>query len=265
MKNGGGTLLLAGDQFLQRRDDRQRRHAGSQRLDSVVLGRERRRRRDALLQPLRRLSRLRRSDHRLGNGADLPRGARLRGGPGRQHLAASVSADRSISPAAPFRSAAATPWAAGPINVAGGASYCLATSATTTFSNPITLNGIGATVDGYAKPAIYGDGSGGVYTVSSQITLAATSDVGNYKNNGMLTFSGKITGPGGLVIGKTTPTLADEYGPITIVGHGQQRLRRRHDDQPRHGLLGEDRRRDRHSRQRDPSSPLAPPGRATRT
>ena len=94
----------------------------------------------------------------------------------------------------------------------------LNTSTTTTFTNPITLNGIGGTVDGYAKPAIYGDGSGGAYTLSGQITLAATSDVGNYYGNGMLTLGGKITGPGGLVLGKTAPTLADEYGPITLVG-----------------------------------------------
>ena len=73
-------------------------------------------------------------------------------------------------------------------------------------------------VDGYPKPAIYGDGSGGVYTLGGQITLAATSDVGNYYGNGMLTLAGRITGGGGLVLGKAAPTLADEYGPITIGG-----------------------------------------------
>ena len=60
-------------------------------------------------------------------------------------------------------------------------------------------------VDGYAKPAIYGDGSGGAYTLNGQITLAASSDVGNYYGNGMLTLAGKITGPGGLVLGKAAP------------------------------------------------------------
>ena len=104
------------------------------------------------------------------------------------------------------------------MNVRPAATLPLDTSTTTTFSNAITLNGIGGTIDGYAKPAIYGDGSGGTYTLSGQITLAASSDVGNYQGNGMLTFSGKITGPGGLMLGKTSPTLNDEYGSITIAG-----------------------------------------------
>ncbi len=86
----------------------------------------------------------------------------------------------------------------GPVNVAAGGYYALATSATTTFSSAITLNGIGGAVDGYAKPAIYGDGSGGVYTLSGQITLAASSDVGTDQGNGLLTLAGNITGPGGL-------------------------------------------------------------------
>jgi autotransporter-associated beta strand protein len=92
------------------------------------------------------------------------------------------------------------------------------TGAATTFTTPITLNGIGAANDGYAKPAIYGDGGGGTYTLSGQITLAATSDIGNYTGNGELTLGGKITGPGGLVLGKLAPTLADENGAIRITG-----------------------------------------------
>ena len=92
------------------------------------------------------------------------------------------------------------------------------TSTTTTFSNPITLNGIGGTNDGYAKPAIYGDGGSGIFTLSGQITLAATSDIGNYAGNGTMTLSGKITGAGGLVLGKARPTMADEYGPIALSG-----------------------------------------------
>ncbi len=106
----------------------------------------------------------------------------------------------------------------GPAILASGVDYDLKTSTTLTFSNAITLNGIGGTLDGYSKPAIYGDGSGGVYTLSGQITLAASSDIGNYYGNGMLTLSGNITGPGGLVLGRAAPTLADEYGPITISG-----------------------------------------------
>jgi fibronectin-binding autotransporter adhesin len=104
------------------------------------------------------------------------------------------------------------------VNMAGGTNLLLWTSTTTTFSNPITLNGLGGTLAGYAKPAIYGDGGSGVYTLSGQITLAATSDIGNYTYNGMMTISGKITGPGGLVLGRVDPTLADEGGAITIAG-----------------------------------------------
>ena len=92
------------------------------------------------------------------------------------------------------------------------------TSTTTTFTNSITLNGLGGSGSGYAKPAIYGDGGSGIYTLSGQITLAATSDIGNFGGNGMMTISGKITGSGGLVLGKASPSLADEHGAITIAG-----------------------------------------------
>ncbi len=90
----------------------------------------------------------------------------------------------------------------GAANIGNGAVCSLWTSATTTFSTPFTLNGIGGANDGHAKPAIYGDGGSGAYTLSGQITLNATSDIGNYTNNGMMTLSGKITGAGGLVLGK---------------------------------------------------------------
>ncbi len=106
----------------------------------------------------------------------------------------------------------------GAVSVASGASCDLATSTTMTFSNAITLNGLGGTVGGLTRPALYGDGSGGVYTLSGQITLAASSDVGNSTNNGMLTLSGRITGPGGLVIENTIAALTDQAGPITLSG-----------------------------------------------
>ena len=95
--------------------------------------------------------------------------------------------------------AAPTPWALDRSTSLAEQAATSATAGTTTFSNPITLNGIGTTIDGYAKPAIYSESGGGVCTLSGQITLAATSDIGNYKDNGMLTLSGKITGPGGSV------------------------------------------------------------------
>jgi autotransporter-associated beta strand protein len=106
----------------------------------------------------------------------------------------------------------------GRVNVGSGSTLALWTGAVSTFSNAITLNGIGGTNDGYAKPAIYGDGGSGTFTLSGQITLNATSDIGNYYNNGLMTLSGQITGPGGLVLGKQSPTLADEYGAIKIAG-----------------------------------------------
>ncbi|MBN2578715.1 MAG: autotransporter-associated beta strand repeat-containing protein [Pirellulales bacterium] len=106
----------------------------------------------------------------------------------------------------------------GSVNVGAGSTYSMWTGTTTTFITPITLNGIGGTNDGYAKPAIYGDGGSGTFTISGQISLAATSDIGNYTGNGTLTLSGKITGPGGLVLGKLAPTMADENGVITLSG-----------------------------------------------
>lgn len=112
----------------------------------------------------------------------------------------------------------ATGLGSGSLNLGDGASLLLWTGTATTFTKSITLNGIGTTVDSYAKPAIYGDGGGGTYTLSGQITLAATSDIGNYAGNGTMTISGKITGPGGLVLGKTNPTLADENGAILLGG-----------------------------------------------
>ena len=106
----------------------------------------------------------------------------------------------------------------GPVSLGNGAIYDLFTSANTTFSNPITLNGIGGTMDSATKPAIYGDGSGAAYTLSGQITLAASSDVGNSENNAPLTISGQITGPGGLVIGKPGTSPVTQYGGVTLAG-----------------------------------------------
>jgi autotransporter-associated beta strand protein len=106
----------------------------------------------------------------------------------------------------------------GTINMGSGANLLLWTSATTTFSDPIILSGLGGSDGSYAKPTLYGDGGAGTYTLSGQITLAATSDVGNCNGNGMMTLSGKVTGAGGLVLGKLAPTLADEFGSITVSG-----------------------------------------------
>jgi len=83
------------------------------------------------------------------------------------------------------------------VNVGSGATLALWTGTSTTFNNPITLNGLGGTNDGYAKPAIYGDGGSGAFTLSGQITLAATSDIGNLYANSTLTINGRVTGPGG--------------------------------------------------------------------
>ena len=45
------------------------------------------------------------------------------------------------------------------------------------------------------------------------------------------------------MIGKAAPTLADEYGPITIGGTASNNYGGSDDDQSRHGLLAEERRR----------------------
>ena len=68
-------------------------------------------------------------------------------------------------------------------------------------ANNWVLNGLGANQGGETKSAIYADGGGGghgVYALSGQITLNATSDVGGYHQNQLL-LTGKITGAGGLV------------------------------------------------------------------
>ena len=70
----------------------------------------------------------------------------------------------------------------------------------------------------FYRPAIYGDGSGAAYTLSGQITLAASSDVGNSENNSPLLLGGKITGPGGLVIGKPGTVQVTQYGAVTLAG-----------------------------------------------
>ncbi len=106
----------------------------------------------------------------------------------------------------------------GGLNLSSGAVCDLDSSSSTSFSNPITLNGIGGAVDGSYRPAIYGDGSGAAYTLSGQITLAASSDVGNSENNSPLLLGGKITGPGGLVIGKPGTVQVTQYGAVTLAG-----------------------------------------------
>ena len=106
----------------------------------------------------------------------------------------------------------------GAVNLGNGANCNLAFSTAASIANSFTLNGIGGTSTGVAMPAIYGGGSGGTYTLSGQITLAATSDVGNSTNNGPLTLSGKITGSGGLVVENSVASLTDQGGSVTIAG-----------------------------------------------
>ena len=87
---------------------------------------------------------------------------------------------------------------------------------------PSRSNGLGGTDDGYAKPAIYGDGGSGAYHA------LRANHAGRYQRHRQLRGqrtddSGKITGPGGLVLGKLAPTMADEYGTIGDFPSGQQR------------------------------------------
>ena len=106
----------------------------------------------------------------------------------------------------------------GSLNIADGANLLLWTGTTTTFSNPITLNGLGGYDGSYAKPAIYGDGGSGVFTLSGQITLAATSDIGNYGGNGDDDLQRQDHRRRRLGAGKVSPTLDDENGAVTISG-----------------------------------------------
>jgi len=104
------------------------------------------------------------------------------------------------------------------VSVGNGASYALATSASTTFSNPLTLNGIGGTADRVVRTAIYGAGSGGAYTLFRSHHAGGQQRRGHYKNNGLLTLSGPDWRPGGLLVEKPTSALTDLAGPIAIAG-----------------------------------------------
>jgi len=105
-----------------------------------------------------------------------------------------------------------------------------------TIANDFILNGIGTNQGGYTKASIYGDGAGGgagLYTLTGQITLNATSNVGGHNGNDML-ITGRITGAGGLqkggsgsfndgvVVTLTNPL--NDYAGGTIVGSGTLRL-----------------------------------------
>ena len=139
----------------------------------------------------------------------------------------------------------------GSLNIGNGATLSLWTTTTTTFANPITLNGIGGTNDGYAKPAIYGDGGSGIFTLSGQITL------GRHQRHRQLRrqrhddpqrqdHRPRRLGPRKRRDRPSATRRRDHPRRID-----QQRLHRRHHDQPRHRVSGENRRRHRHSRQRD--------------
>ncbi|NQT39360.1 MAG: autotransporter-associated beta strand repeat-containing protein, partial [Planctomycetes bacterium] len=91
----------------------------------------------------------------------------------------------------------------GTVSIADGANFMpWFNSGSSIITNDFVLNGLGS-VDG--KDAIYADGGGagfGEYTISGQITLNATSNIGGHVTN-HLKLTGEVTGPGGLTKGGT--------------------------------------------------------------
>jgi autotransporter-associated beta strand protein len=85
------------------------------------------------------------------------------------------------------------------INIGAGGQLWLTLNGLTV-SNPITLNGITS-----GGALVSGDGpAGNLRTQSGQVTLAATSNIATWWNDKTFEISGKITGPGGLILDRAT-------------------------------------------------------------
>ncbi len=137
-----------------------------------------------------------------GTTAILKSGSATGAGSGLEFFGAHTYSGGTTIAAGRARSFHANGLGTGAVNIGNG-SYMMLwwNTGSATIANDFVLNGIGANQGGETKSAIYADGGGaghGAYFASGQITLAATSDVGGYFQNGLV-LSGKVTGPGGLV------------------------------------------------------------------
>ncbi len=129
----------------------------------------------------------------------------------------------------------------GAVSIASGASLLpWWNTGSAIISNNFTLNGPGGSSPGGAKTAIYADGGAGAsgaagfaeYTLTGNITLAATSNLGGNNSNN-LRVSGPINGPGGLTKGGDRPdeantlilaNTANDYAGNTLITKGTVKL-----------------------------------------
>ncbi len=129
----------------------------------------------------------------------------------------------------------------GAVSIASGASLLpWWNTGSAIISNNFTLNGPGGSSPGGAKTAIYADGGAGAsgaagfaeYTLTGNITLAATSNLGGNNSNN-LRVSGPINGPGGLTKGGDRPdeantlilaNTANNYAGNTLITKGTVKL-----------------------------------------
>jgi len=103
----------------------------------------------------------------------------------------------------------------GPINVASGASYEVWAPSPVTLNNDIILNGLGR---GAGRPALNQDGGGGKVTITGNMTLSATSDIGlGGTSQNDIEITGQITGAGGLT---ALNYLASPYRWYTLILSG---------------------------------------------
>ncbi|MES2921035.1 MAG: autotransporter-associated beta strand repeat-containing protein [Verrucomicrobiota bacterium] len=108
-----------------------------------------------------------------------------------------------------------------PVQVSNGASLWIAGGATTvTMTNNVTLNG--GTGQG-ATGALFEEG-GAALTLSGVVTLASdVSSIGGNNAAGVVSLTGKVTGPGGLAklgVNKFTLSGANDYTGTTTVNAG---------------------------------------------
>ena len=124
----------------------------------------------------------------------------------------------------------------GMVTIASGANYLASwNTGSPIITNNFTLNGPGGNPGGGLKDAIYVEGGGAgfaEYTISGNVTLNATSNIGgNTANN--LRITGQITGAGGLTKGSgrvdenntlflTNPT--NDYVGDTVINKGTLKL-----------------------------------------
>ena len=124
----------------------------------------------------------------------------------------------------------------GPVSIASGANYLAWwNTGSPIIANNFTLNGPGGNPGGGLKDAIYADGGAGgfaEYTISGNVTLAATSNIGGNNSNN-LRITGQITGAGGLTKGSgradENNTLflantANDYAGDTVINKGTLKL-----------------------------------------